>query len=98
MWCATVNDLTSVGLVARYRREAGPLARRVMWPLLPDAGRATVPSRFRCPSGDGGDRVRRRCTGRYLLAHLRRILLMAPQVWSRRARQSPLRPRVAVIH
>src|SRR5262245_55963206 len=35
--------------------------------------------------------------GRYLPAHLRRILLMEQQVWSRRARQSALRPRVAAI-
>jgi len=31
---------------------------------------------------DFGYRVRRRCTGRDLPAHLRRILLMAQQVWS----------------
>ena len=64
-------------------------------PSPPDAGRYTVPSRFRCQSGDCGYRVRRRCTGRYLPAHLRRILLMEQQVWSQRARQSILRPRVA---
>ena len=68
-------------------------------PSPPDAGRYTVPSRFRCQSGDCGYRVRRLCTGRYLPAHLRRILLMEQQVWSRqRARQSTLRPRVAVIN
>jgi hypothetical protein len=54
-------------------------------PSPPDAGRYTVPSRFRCQSGDCGYRVRRLCTGRYLPAHLRRILLMEQQVWSRRA-------------
>src|SRR5215475_15834566 len=52
----------------------------------------------RCQSDDCGYRVRRRCTGRYLPAHLRRILLMEQQVWSRRARQSALRPRVAAIN
>jgi hypothetical protein len=68
-------------------------------PSPPDAGRDTVPSRFRCQSGDCGYRVRRLCTGRYLPAHLRRILLMEQQVWSRRrARQSTLRPRVAAIN
>ena len=56
-------------------------------PSPPDAGRSTVPSRFRCQSGDCGYRVRRLCTGRYLPAHLRRILLMEQQVWSRHARQ-----------
>ena len=62
-----------------------------------DASRYTVPSRFGCQSSDCGYRVRRLYTGRYLPAHLRRILLMEQQVWSRqRARQSTLRPRVAV--
>ena len=51
-------------------------------PSPPDAGRYTVPSRFRCQSGDCGYRVRRLCTGRCLPAHLRRILLMEQQVWS----------------
>src|SRR5262249_14883012 len=65
----------------------------------PDAGRYTVPSRFECQSSDCGYRVRRLCTGRYLPAHLRRILLMEQQVWSRKhARQSTLRPRVAAIN
>jgi hypothetical protein len=68
-------------------------------PSPPDAGRYTVASRFECQSSDCGYRVRRLCTGRYLPAHLRRILLMAQQVWSRRrARQSTLRPRVATIN
>src|SRR5712691_6159175 len=65
-------------------------------PTPPDAGRDTVPSRFGCQSGDCGYRVRRLYTGRYLPAHLRRILLMEQQVWSiQLARQSTLRPRVA---
>ena len=65
-------------------------------PSPPDAGRDTVPSRFGCQSGDCGYRVRRLWTGRYLPAHLRRILLMEQQVWSvQRARQSTLRSRVA---
>jgi hypothetical protein len=68
-------------------------------PSPPDAGRYTVPSRFRCQSGDCGYRVRGLCTGRYLPAHPRRILLMEQQVWSvQLARQSTLRPRVAVIN
>ncbi len=68
-------------------------------PSLPDAGRYTVPSRFGCQSGDCGYHVRRLCTGRYLPAHLRRILLMEQQVWSQKcARQSALRPRVAAIN
>jgi hypothetical protein len=65
-------------------------------PSPPDAGRYTVPSRFRCQSRDCGYRVRGLCTGRYLPAHPRRILLMEQQVWSiQHARQSTLRPRVA---
>src|SRR6266436_4803907 len=45
-------------------------------PSPPDAGRYALPSRFRRQSGDCGSIVRRRCTRRYLLAHLRRIPLM----------------------
>src|SRR5216683_7998579 len=60
-------------------------------PSPPDAGRDTVFSRFWCQSRDCGYHVRRLCTGRYLAAHLRRILLMEQQVWSiLHARQSPL--------
>src|SRR5712692_4932144 len=66
-------------------------------PSPPDAGRDTLPSRFGRQSGDCGYRVRGLCTGRYLPAHPRRILLMEQQVWSiLHARQSTLRPRVAV--
>src|SRR5499427_6481025 len=66
-------------------------------PSPPDAGRDTVPSRFGCQSGDCGYRVRGLCTGRYLPAHPRRILLMEQQVWSiLHARRSTLRARVAV--
>ena len=43
-------------------------------PSPPDAGRYTLPSRFRCQSRDCGYRVRGLCTGRYLPAHPRRIL------------------------
>ena len=57
------------------------------------------------PHGSGASQMTvgtvfcRRCTGRYLPAHLRRILLMEQQVWSvQSARQSTLRPRVAVIN
>ena len=65
-------------------------------PSPPDAGRYTLPSRFRCQSRDCGYLVRGLCTGRYLPAHPRRILLMEQQVWSvQLARQSTLRPRVA---
>src|SRR6266487_4958679 len=66
-------------------------------PSPPDAGRDTVPSRFRCQSGDCGYVVRGHWTARYLAAVPRRILSMEQQVWSiQLARQSPLRPRVAV--
>ena len=68
-------------------------------PSPPDAGRYTLASRFGRQSTDCGYHVRRLCTSRYLPAHLRRILLMEQQVRSRqRARQSTLRPRVAVIN
>jgi hypothetical protein len=68
-------------------------------PSPPDAGRDTLPSRCRRQSRDCGYRVRGLCTGCYLPAHPRRILLMEQQVWSvHLARQSTLRPRVAVIN
>src|SRR2546427_11405061 len=66
-------------------------------PSPPDAGRYTVPSRIWCQSGDCGYVVRGHLTARYLAAVPRRILLMEQQVWSiLHARQSTLRPRVAV--
>ena len=61
-----------------------------------DASRGAVPSRFRRQSGDCGYIVRGHLTARYLAAVPRRILLMEQQVWSIVARQSTLRPRVAV--
>jgi hypothetical protein len=61
-----------------------------------DASRGTVPSRFRCQSGDCGFCVRGLLTARYLAAVPRRILLMEQQVWSiQLARQSTVRLRVA---
>jgi len=51
-------------------------------PCPPDAGRYALPSRFRRQSRDCGSIVRRRCTSRYLLAHLRRIPLMGQRVVS----------------
>src|SRR6266852_9153789 len=66
-------------------------------PSPPDAGRDTVPSRFGCQSRDCGYLVRGHLTARYLAAVPRRILSMEQQVWSiQLARQSTLRPRVAV--
>src|SRR5215471_1328424 len=51
-------------------------------PSPPDAGRYALPSRCRRQSRDCGFIVRRRCTSRYLLAHLRRIPLMGQRVVS----------------
>ena len=51
-------------------------------PSPPDAGRGTLPSRFRCQSGDCGCSVRGHLTARYLAAVPRRIMLMEQQVWS----------------
>src|SRR6266446_10972950 len=67
-------------------------------PSPPDAGRYAVPSRFGRQSDDCGYRVRGHLTARYLAAVPRRILLMEQQVWAiQLARQSTLRPRVAVL-
>src|SRR5215510_13906075 len=103
---------SSSSLVHPHRREVSPLARRVMLqpvsvplqdgvrffppPYPPDASRYTVPSRFGRQSGDCGYVVRGHLTACYLAAVPRRILLMEQQVWSVVARQSTLRPRVAV--
>src|SRR5262249_17348616 len=65
-------------------------------PSPPDAGRYAVPSRCRRQSGGCGYVVRGHLTACYLAAVPRRILLMEQQVWSVVARQSTLRPRVAV--
>jgi hypothetical protein len=51
-------------------------------PSLPDAGRYIVPSRFGCQSHDCGYVVRRLYTIGYLLALLRRVLLVEQQVGS----------------
>ena len=83
LWLAAFNDVYRECTCVHHTIHPAPS------PL--DAGRYTVPSRFGCQSRDCGYRVRRLCTGRYLAAHLRRILLMEQQVWSLpRARQSPL--------
>ena len=66
-------------------------------PSPPDAGSYAVPSRFGRQSDDCGFCVRGLLTARYLAAVPRRILLMEQQVWSKIARQSTLRPRVAAL-
>ena len=89
LWLVNFDDVYRAFTCVHHTIHPAPSPR--------DAGRYTIPSRFRCQSGDCGYRVRRLYTGRYLPAHLRRILLMEQQVWSRqRARRSTLRPRVAV--
>src|SRR6266446_8346849 len=88
LWLVNFDDVYRAFTCVHHTIHPAPSPR--------DAGRYTIPSRFRCQSGDCGYRVRRLYTGRYLPAHLRRILLMEQQVWSRqRARRSTLRPRVA---
>src|SRR5713101_648199 len=88
LWLAGCNDVYREFTCVHHTIHPAPS------PL--DASRYTVSSRFGCQSGACGYRVRRRCTGRYLTAHLRRILLMEQQVWSlQRARRSTVRPRVA---
>ena len=49
-------------------------------PAPPDAGSASVPSRVRCPSSNGGFIVGRLSTAPYVAAVLRRVLLMEQQV------------------
>src|SRR5467141_1442837 len=89
LWLACGNDVYQEFTCVHHTAHPAPSP--------PDAGRYTVPSRFGCQSGDCGYRVRGHWTARYLAAVPRRILLMEQQVWSLlRARQSTLRPRVAV--
>ena len=54
----------------------------ILVPLRRGADRYIGPSRFRCQPMGCGSIVRRPCTSRYLLAHLRRIPLMGQRVVS----------------
>jgi hypothetical protein len=72
--------LLSVTMV--LTRSPGFALPSLLAPLRRGADRYTGPSRGRCQSRDCGCIVRRRCTGRYLPAHLRRIPLMGQRVVS----------------
>jgi hypothetical protein len=88
LWLAAFNDVYREFTCVHHTVHPAPSP--------PDTGRYTVPSRFRCQSGDCGYCVRGHLTARYLAAIPRRILLMEQQDWSvQLASQSTLRPRVA---
>jgi len=87
LWLVAFNDVYRECTCVHHTIHPAPT------PL--DASRGTVPSRFGRQSGDCGYLVRGHLTARYLAAVPRRILLMEQQVWSKLARQSTLRPRVA---
>jgi len=89
LWLVAFNDVYREFTCVHHAIHPAPT------PL--DASRGAFSSRFRRQSGDCGSFVRGHLTARYLAAVPRRILLMEQQVWSiRLARQSTLRPRVAV--
>src|SRR5215468_9523841 len=63
-------------------RSPGFAIPSILGPLRRGADRCIGPSRFRCQPVGCGSIVRRRCTSRYLPAHLRRIPLMGQRVVS----------------
>jgi len=87
LWLVAFNDVYRECTCVHHTIHPAPT------PL--DASRGTVPSRFGRQSGDCGYLLRGHLTARYLAAVPRRILFMEQQVWSKLARQSTLRPRVA---
>jgi hypothetical protein len=77
--CSTFGLLSMTMFIERSPRFAIP---SILVPLRRSADRYIGPSRFRCQPVGCGSIVRRRCTSRYLPAHLRRIPLMGQRVVS----------------
>src|SRR5882724_10261965 len=81
-WLKPSSTFGLLSLTMFIERSPGFAIPSILAPLRLDADRDIVPSRFRRQSADCGSIVRRRCTRRYLLAHLRRIPLMGQRVVS----------------
>jgi len=81
-WLKPASTFGLLSMTMFIARSPGFAIPSILAPLRLDADRDIVPSRFRRQSADCGSIVRRRCTRRYLLAHLRRIPLMGQRVVS----------------
>src|SRR5882724_11250324 len=81
-WLKPASTFGLLSLTMFIERSPGFAIPSILAPLRLDADRDIVPSRFRRQSADCGSIVRRRCTRRYLPAHLRRIPLMGQRVVS----------------
>src|SRR5882724_12502210 len=81
-WLKPAITFGLLSLTMFIERSPGFAIPSILAPLRLGADRDIVPSRFRRQSADCGSIVRRRCTRRYLPAHLRRIPLMGQQVVS----------------
>src|SRR6266446_10166907 len=81
-WLKPASTFGLFAMTMFIARSPGFALPSILAPLRLDADRDIVPSRFRRQSADCGSIVRRRCTRRYLLAHLRRIPLMGQRVVS----------------
>ena len=81
-WLKPASTFGLVSLTMFIERSPGFAIPSILAPLRLGADRDIGPSRFRRQSADCGSIVRRRCTRRYLPAHLRRIPLMGQRVVS----------------
>src|SRR2546427_12316106 len=81
-WLKPASTFGLLSMTMFIERSPGFAIPSILAPLRLDADRDIVPSRFRRQSADCGSIVRRRCTRRYLPAHLRRIPLMGQRVVS----------------
>src|SRR6266851_8896709 len=83
-WLKPASTFGLLSMTMFIERSPGFAIPSILAPLRLRADRDIGPSRFRRQSADCGSIVRRRCTSRYLPAHLRRIPLMGQRVVSLR--------------
>src|SRR6266481_3345971 len=81
-WLKPASTFGLFAMTMFIARSPGFALPSILAPLRLDADRDIVPSQVRCQPVGCGSIVRRRCTRRYLLAHLRRIPLMGQRVVS----------------
>ena len=81
-WPKPSRTLGLFSVTRCIERSPGFALPSILVPLRRGADRDIGPSRFRCQPVGCGSIVRRRCTSRYLPAHLRRIPLMGQRVVS----------------
>src|SRR5216683_2792889 len=81
-WLKPASTFGLLSMTMFIERSPGFAIPSILAPLRLRADRYIGPSRVRCQPVGCGSIVRRRCTSRYLLAHLRRIPLMGQRVVS----------------